>query len=223
MAAHVGDRGTAETAMHPQGFVRVGGVRMDARSDRGAIEAGADIVVVGGDDVGLVVRKVEDGRAPRLPNHGRRVFTSFGERVAEQGRREDAARQQWLAGRRRYGVIGGVVLGALAAGVGLYVLWDFVREQAADPRAVAALTLLAGAAWGVAVFRFLEGTLHQLGESYWRLTTVSAVLALAGACGGAVLGIPALGLVGGLAAAVGLTFVLGAIVPGIVLMAGAGE
>ena len=151
MATHVGDRGTAETDMHPQGFVRVGGERLHARSDRGAIAAGAEIVVVSGDNVGLVVRPVEPGQTPRLPNHGRRVHSSFGERVTEQGKQEDAQKLRWRAARRRYGLIAGAALGAIAAGVSLYFLWDFVTSQATDPQGTAAGVVVAGAVWGVAV------------------------------------------------------------------------
>ena len=115
------------------------------------------------------------------------------------------------------------LLGRVVEGLGggALVSLAFVSVERLFPQSIwPQLFGIMSAVWGVAVFRFLDGMLCKLDEGYWRLTTLSAVLALAGSCAGAALAVPALGLFGGLAAAVVFTFVLGAIVPGVILMAG---
>jgi hypothetical protein len=56
MPALVGDRGVTLASLHPSGLVLVGGERRDARAQVGTIESGTEVVVVGWDPFGLVVR-----------------------------------------------------------------------------------------------------------------------------------------------------------------------
>src|SRR5262245_33747739 len=82
MGVHVGDRGMTESPLYLTGAVRIGGVRLTARSDRGPIERGIAVIVVGDDPQGLVVRPLEPSHDTQpFPDHGRPVFTSPQARV----------------------------------------------------------------------------------------------------------------------------------------------
>lgn len=213
MAVHVGDRGTAMTALRPQGLVRIDGARHDARAEHGYIETGSEVVVIGGDNTGLVVRCVEPGPAVALPNHGREVHGSFGARVAAEGAREQAERARWESARRRYGLAAGGSLGALAGGAGAALLWGAIVEHAGAPWAVAALAVVGSAAWGACLFRGLDAGLQELGGDYWRFTTASTGLGLAGGAVVAAWGSPAVGPGLGAAGAIGATLAFAAIPP----------
>ncbi|AWM41700.1 hypothetical protein GobsT_72090 [Gemmata obscuriglobus] len=213
MAVRIGDSGTAMTALRPQGVVRIGGTRHDARSEGGYVETGSEVVVVGGDNTGLIVRRVEPGPAVALPNHGREVYGSFGARVAAEGAREDAERARWESARRRYGFVVGSLFGALAGGGGTAQLWGPIVERAGAPWAVAALAAVGGAAWGACLFRGLDARLRELGGDYWRFTTASTGLGLTGGALVAAWGVPAVGLGLGLAGAIGATLAFAVIPP----------
>jgi hypothetical protein len=165
MAVQVGDRGTAMTPLRPQGSVRIAGDRHDARSERGYIEAGAEIVVIRGDNMGLVVRQVEVGETTDLPSHGLPAYRSFGERVAAEGARDEAERAQWESARWRYGLAIGGLLGAIAAGVGVALLWEQIGVHSITPGAIAAAAVAGGAVWGVCVFRGLDSALRVWEET----------------------------------------------------------
>jgi hypothetical protein len=222
MAVHVGDRGKAATHLRPQGFVLVNGERHDARAESGPIEPGAEVVVVAGDHMGLVVRGLPPGAEPRLPRHGERVCTSFDERVTEEGEREEAERRNWIDEHRRSGTSTGAAVGAAAAAVAVWLLWGFLQGQTDDPWAAAAIIVGGGALWGVAVFRGLDDTLGQVDHNFRRVTTPSACLGVIGTAAGAVLALPPLGLVGGLAAALVATLLLAGVLPVFLLLTGMG-
>jgi hypothetical protein len=78
----------------------------------------------------------------------------------------------------------------------------------------------AGAVWGVLVFLLLDNGLTRLGEESRRLAVPSTFLGLAGTAAGAALGIPWLGLGGGLALAAVVTLVLAVAIPGLLTAAG---
>jgi hypothetical protein len=232
MVVRVGDRGQALTALRPQGAVRIDSNRHDAWCPDGFIESGSEIVVVGGSLQGLVVRKVEPGQAPRLPDQGKVVSSSFGEVVRRQGQREDAERQEWEAQlpywrkrRRAHTIRRGAVLGPLIAAGGHAPSWGGLEQEGPAlwllPLAVAAVGLL----WGIGVFWCLDGQFQQhladelhrwSGKSYDRLVLVNAILVLLIAAGGACLGIATLGLGGGLAVAAVTTVILLLVLPSFV-------
>jgi hypothetical protein len=213
MAVHVGDRGTAVTALRPQGLVRIAGERHDARSEGGYIEAESEIVVINGDQLGLIVRRVEPGQTVKLPNHGREVFGSFGAKVEGEGAREDAKQAQWVAERKQYGFRAGAVLGMIAASVGVALLWPFIEEQSNMPWVVAAAAVIGGIVWGVVFFRGIDSALQEIGGDYWRFTTISAIAGLAAGTAGAVWVIPTAGPGWGAVVAFGAMLTLAALAP----------
>lgn len=213
MTVHVGDRGTAVTALRPQGLVRIAGERHDARSEGGYIEAESEIVVITGDQLGLIVRRIEPGQTVKLPNHGREVFGSFGAKVEGEGRQEDAKQARWEVGRKRYGLKAGAVLGLIAASVGVALLWPFIEEQAGMPWVVATAAVAGGIVWGVIFFRGIDATLQEIGGDYWRFTTISVIAGLAAGTAGAVWVIPTAGPGWGLVVAFGAMFTLAALAP----------
>jgi hypothetical protein len=222
MAVHVGDRGVAETPLYLTGSVRIGGARHTARSDRGPVEPGTAVVVVGDDTCGLVVRPVESGReGDRLPDHGRPVFASPQERAAAaEVRREAAAARDWAA-HRRSGVRVGAGAGTVAAGAALWALWARVEAGSGSPAGVAAAAVAGGAAWGAILFLLADRALGLLDEGYRRLAAASTGLGLVGTAAGLALGVPWLGVGGGVAVAAVATVVLAAALPGLLIAAGA--
>jgi hypothetical protein len=217
MGVHIGDRGTAETPLHLTGTVRVGGSRHTARSDRGPVEAGAAVVVVGDDLGGLVVRPVEPGReTDRLPNHGRAVFATPEERAAAGAARDEASAARDWAAHRRTGTRTCAAAGALAAGAALWWLWARVAESGAP---LAAGAVLAGAAWGAALFRFTDAALCRLDEGYRRLAPACGALGATGGAVAAALAVPVLGA-GGLAVAALASLLCVALLPVALLLSG---
>jgi hypothetical protein len=220
--------------MHPQGFVRINDRRYDARSEWSPIGLGCEVVVVGGDLQGLVVRKVEPGLVPdRMPNFGKPVPSSFGELLDLQQRQAEAERELWLtrlprwrAARRAYGLRMGALLGALFAAAGLALCWDYVRQVSDTPGLTALAVAGVGALWGVIVFNLLDLTHQQLLRQmlprleervYDRITLCATGLALLGTAV-AVLVVPWLGVGAGLVAGVLATGALGLVVLGVLLV-----
>jgi hypothetical protein len=217
MGLCVGDRGVAETSLYLAGTVRIGGARRHARSDRGPIEAGAAVVVAGDDPHGLVVRPA-GAEGERLPDHGRPVFASPGERAAASAEREETKERRERAAHR-HGLLIGAVVGAAAGGVALWAVQSHLPPAAGSAGAMAA-AVLAGAAWGVLVFRLVDGVLGELDRDYRHLSIPTACLGLVGTAAGVALGVPPAGLGGGLAVGVVVTVVLTVAVPGLLIAAG---
>ena len=94
MGIRIGDGGVALSSMHPQGMVEVNGRRHHARAEHGTIAADAPIVVVGGDNLGLIVREAASAEPPKgLPTFGEPVSSSFLEKLAaREVRRRGRAR-----------------------------------------------------------------------------------------------------------------------------------
>ncbi len=240
MTVRVGDCGVALTALRPQGFVRLHGRRFDARSEFEIVEAGSTVQVVSGDLHGLLVRKVGPNQADEhLPDYGKPVRTSFVEVVAEQEKQRlaeheewQAEKPRWRAARRAYARRRGAILGALFAAGGLCLSWENLCTACQSPW-LAALGIEAFAIfWGVVVIltldrsqqKLLGSTLRHIEErSYDLITLTSTTLALLGSAGGALLGIPALGLGPGLLTALLGTVVLGFLTPGILALHAGGE
>ena len=106
------------------------------------------------------------------------------------------------------------MLGVVAAGVGVWLLWDLIAEQAAtSPWAVAAAVVAGGAVCGALLFRGVDAALREVGGDYWRFTTSSVALGLAGGTAGAVGVIPSAGLVWGAVVALGAALALAAVAP----------
>jgi hypothetical protein len=95
MPVTIGDRGRAVTPLRPTGFVDVNGSRLEAKLAPArtiAVEVGAEVVIVGADAFGLLVRAAVDlADVSALPGYGEPVPTP-----AEQGElREEIEKQNW--------------------------------------------------------------------------------------------------------------------------------
>jgi hypothetical protein len=223
MAIYVGDRGTATSPLQPQGVVLVNGERLDARAEFGLIEPGCEVVVVTGDHMGLVVRKLEPGSTPQLPDHGKKLCTSFDERITEESERQEAERQAWLEEHHRTGTILSTAVGTAAAVGAIAVLWGARTEQTDSPWAAALLLVVGGAVVGGAFFRALDEVLGQIDPHFRRVTTASTVLGLLGLAAGAALAIPPLGVPTGLLVGLAAALLFAAVpVVLIILSGGAG-
>lgn len=222
MGVHVGDRGVTESPLYLTGAIRIGGVRLTARSDRGPIERGIAVIVVGDDPQGLVVRPLEPGHdTQQFPDHGRPVFTSPQERTTAAEERLEKSNQHYWAAHRRRGLIIGAALGALTAAAVLWAIWGWIAEQPESPNTVAAVALVAGAVWGCLVYRVVDAALGLVDEGYRRLGVASTSLGLVGTAAGAALAVPWAGLGGGLVVAVVATALLAAVIPLLLIFVGA--
>ena len=222
MALSVGDRGTAVTPLHPNGFVWIDGAKHDARAEHGTIPADADVVVVGGDHLGLIVRTAERGRSLPLPDHGKPVCTSFDARLATEEEKREAERREWLAAHRRTGTTAAVVAGVVASATAAWALWGLLGQWGGDPWAVATLVVLAGGLFGVAAFRGLDEVFGQIDPNLRRVSPASAVLAVLSTFGGAAACGASLGPVGALAVGLVVALFLAAVPPLLITLAGLG-
>jgi hypothetical protein len=194
------------------------------------IDADAEVIVVGGDLQGLIVRPAGSvRRVEDLPDFGRVVHASFVDVVARQEQLDEACREEWRAqlpawraARRAYGWRMGLPLGAAFAVAGLWFAQAELDRAGDDWRIVALTVVLSGMFWAVVVFRAVDwlqqyalgGSLPRLDEgAYDRLTLLSTGLGLLGATVTAVLVVPGWGVAAGAAAAVAATVALAAIVP----------
>jgi hypothetical protein len=77
MSVRIGDRGHAACPLYPSGRVLIGNAPIAARSVAGPIEAGAEIVVVGGDRFSLHVRQYEPSQVlTSLARFGEPILTA---------------------------------------------------------------------------------------------------------------------------------------------------
>lgn len=181
MTVRIGDRGKAATILRPGGFVTLDGVRHSARCSTGFVEAATEIVVTGGDNLGLIVRPIGSrAHDSSLPGHGDVVYSSFGAKTATTGLAREqrriaaqrrAVRQSWICG----GVFG-LVCGAFAA----FQLQPHWNRLSTDHSWMIPIALVAGgAAWGLVVGRGLYGSLEQIeNHPNLRLTYTSIVVTL---------------------------------------------
>jgi hypothetical protein len=211
MTVRVGDRGKATTIMTPSGGIVIHGKQYSARSQRGCVEKGQEVIVVGGDNGGLIVIPVEEGVAnDGLPKNGQVVYPSFLEKVRARSAQWKAAKRQWLAKRRVHARRMGATLGFIFSVAGLLLV---AKSHASDlgfwELVVGSIgILLCGVIWGTSLFVFVDRTLQMLDESFHRITFPTTCSALLGSTLGAAWGIPACGLIVGLMIAVLATFLL---------------
>jgi hypothetical protein len=201
MKIHIGDTGVTETSLHPQGAVQLYGRRWPARAEQGSVPAGTDVVVVGGDNMGLVVRVVEAARpANGLPGYGRPVRSAAVDRLAETaGPEADEAAAR--ADRRRRFLRAAAAVGAAAALAVLMRIWDHVTDANGPTWQAIVLTLAGGAGWGVLVFLNLAEVLRRFDGGAGGITAACTALAIAGGAVGAAVGIPTFGWLGGVSLA----------------------
>ena len=210
----IGDSGVAESPMHPQGVVRLFGKRYPARAEHGSLAAGDPVVVVGGDNTGLVVRVAQPGAPPNgLLRYGEPVHASYAERISDQHAEAESEQATDRADRRkRFLRAAGVVGAALAVAVLQYV-WGSVTEADGPTWQAVVFALFGGAGWGALVYWNLAEALRRFDGGDGRITAACTALALAGGAAGAVAGIPTFGLVGGLSLAAVGTLTCGLAIP----------
>ncbi len=217
----IGDRGRTEAGgLHPHGFVSVNGQRHEARAEFGAAESGDEIVVVGGGNLGLLVRKVSPGEKVSLKNQGEQVFASFLEKMVTETGAVEESRHEENQRRLAFAVKAGAAAGFFCAALGLGFTWEYVRAECPPPwqYVTPVVVLVVGLALGVGVAFGMHGFLKEIDPDCTRLTLPSAGLALAGTTTGAVLGIHFAGFTAGLVAAIVGTFLLGLLVPGFLML-----
>lgn len=194
----IGDRGRAATLLCPSGKVSIAGEMHEGRSEGDPIDADREVIVIGGDTFGLVVREVATGAtASALKGQGRLIRT-FREKLAiESAHQESEVAQEIAEERQNRNVLSGVglALGFLFS-VGV-LMWQ------GDAGAIEAFVVLGlSVSAGLGVARYVEFLEKQLGDPVF--PGIGAVL---GAVFGAFVGVPLLGLIPGVLFAFAVAFI----------------
>lgn len=214
MAVRIGDIGEAISSLHPQGVVHIAGRRFQARAEHSALEPGRAVVVVGGDNGGLVVRGIDPGFSPSdMPHFGDPVGSSFLERFTEKADRDESEQARIEAHRRSRGIKFSAIAGAIGATVAMFALWGRMTEEAGPTWQSVVFSTFGGAALGAGVFFNLRGVMDRFDRGSGHITELCTLLALVGGTLGAILGIPAFGLAGGISLAIVAMFACGLALP----------
>lgn len=221
----IGDEVTSDTMLRPGGMVVVDGRRHSARSLTGYIEPGVLLVITGGSNQGFEVMpadQVADRTA--LPNFGRVVYSTYGDRIRAEHRgnaRADAAarraRTQWM---RALGAVIGLASGVAAASLALGTPENWLTAlQWRDTLIGAGLFVLVGGL-GLPV---LDDTLDDLDSTFAQFSGLIGLMSLGGF--GTLLGwlTPKHGFPTALTAASICGVLLLMPVPGLLMLVGASE
>ena len=151
MVAKIGDRGRAACPLYPSGRVVIDRAPMAARAERGPIEEGDEIIVVGGDRFSLIVRAFDPSDSNALlPNFGEPILTAKEEAAFQAEVHEETRRQQEEDHRRAFhrllkiGAVAGVIIG-----VGLAAIQTYRRGYTDD---LVWIPFLSSACWFSIVF-----------------------------------------------------------------------
>src|SRR5687768_16746768 len=167
----IGDTGVAESPMHPQGVVRLFGKRYPARAEHGSLSAGDPVVVVGGDNTGLVVRVSQPGAPPNgLVRFGEPVHASYAERISEQYADAETEQAADRAERRKRFLRASAGVGAALAVAVLQYVWGSVTEADGPTWQAVVFALFGGAGWGALVYWNLAEALRRFDGGDGRIT-----------------------------------------------------
>jgi hypothetical protein len=226
MHIHIGERGRADTPMSPQGKVTIGGLQYDARTEGRWVEPGAEVYVVKGDHLGLIVCPIDAGtELPPLPDLGQPVKVAAwhkrGDQSAAELERERRQEERARSVERRYGLQLGVGAGGLA-GL-LTVLFGFGGKEVEAGQVGYGSLLSAGAvvglSWGAIVFSTVYHGILDGRRDFGKLIYYVLVLALGGGVAGALFGYHTWGLHEGVACAFLGSLLLGGLIPvGVMLL-----
>lgn len=183
MIVRIGDRGTATTPLRPGGFVTIVGVRHSARCPSGYVDANLEVVVIGGDNQGLIVRTIQTELVAReLPGHGNVVYSSFGDKIQTVGKETQARlalqRRQLIARTWAFGA-GWGLLCAVAAVIRLHFSWPPMATNSAY--ALTPLIVCVGTLWGAVLSCLQFGAFEQVEhEPSSRFTIISTIISMSG-------------------------------------------
>lgn len=212
----IGDDAQAATPLRPGGTVVVRGQRYSARTRGPLIEAGTELVIIGGDIYGLLVDAaicVSDRTT--LPDFGRSVISSFGASVRRDAVDREMRLTAWRAARRRWVRRAGPVLGGLVAFAGSIVAWPSLLTGLGPIQAglVGAVLVPVGMAVGLSLLEFVDRALQNVDLGLHRFSLVTVTLLLTGFAIGATLAIPRFGVTAGVVVAVGTALLVGLPLP----------
>jgi hypothetical protein len=163
----IGDLGETSTPLTPGGFVRIDGYRVHARCESGYLDAKQTVVVIDGDNLGLIVRGCDSSVKPtNIPRQGEVVFASFGEKVKSDGDAHVRLQMQQVRVAARQSVRLGSVAGFLV-GV-LMTAWCRPFHDPDLPKNLLlanAITIFSCAIWGAIVGRVMYGLFERMGHS----------------------------------------------------------
>ncbi len=225
----IGDRAVAASTLLPGGIVTIHGRRHSARLTAtvgNMAEPGAELVVVGGDNAGFIVRPVTAVQTVELSRRGEPVHGSFGAAIQSDARRAERGRAIFERTRvnklRVSGLAAGVGTGLIA--VALCWLWPSISWPG-EAWQVATLVIGAPLAFGLTAVWLARQLDRQFAETDTNLRGLSiptTALMLLGAAVGGAWGIPRLGLLSGVGLAAVAALVLGSPLPAIFMVVAAG-
>lgn len=162
----IGDLGETSTPLTPGGFITIAGVRLQARCESGYLEVRQSVVVIGGDNHGLLVRRRDSAtQLLNLARQGEEVFASFGAKMKSEGeaseRRESERRRTLVAQSIRWGALSGAITGLMM------VAWWHANpsELQFNTLTSAATTLLCSTIWGLIIGRVQYEMFERAGHS----------------------------------------------------------
>lgn len=171
----VGDTGTAYSPLIPSGVVEINGQRFSARAKGPSISEGATVVIVGGDVGGVVVQRSSESDA-ELPEFGKVVYGSFGDRAIAIALRAEEERSNELAAWKNRARIQRRILGIVFGGFAMFVF----SHGENDVMLGNVFAFIIGFAWANAVFLTLDSMICRFDEELVRLVTPASVASLVG-------------------------------------------
>ncbi len=222
-AVRVGDRAIATGPLRPSGAITLAGRRYSARSTGLMVDSGTELVVIGADNVGLIVAPAAVPGVPRASDIGKPIHVNFAGAVRADAAASEERQQRFLSGRRRSI---GRRAAAIGLGCGLFALalcwiWPSVSWPT-ESKHVALLiagTLGGFAAVGPWLALLLDDRFGETDLSLRGLTLPTTLLMLLGVAAGGAWGIPRLGVLSGVGLAAILAVVLGSPLPAIMIFA----
>lgn len=222
-SVRIGDRAVALSSLHPGGAITIGGRRHSARSIGMLIEAGAELLVAGADNVGLLV--VPAGLAASIPSTdlGKPVHINFVGAVRAEAAAAEERQRRFVHGRRR-----GIRNRSLAIGLGcglvaIAVCWMWPTlswpAEPAQASLLCAAILLGFVAAGPWLAAALEERFGETDTNLRGLTLLTTFLMLLGVAIGGAWAIPRLGVLSGIGVAAIAAVILGSPLPAVLIFA----
>ena len=228
-AIRIGDRAVAASTLRPGGIVTIHGRRHSARLTATAgdmVEPGTELVVVGGDNAGFIVRLASGVRSADLARHGKPVHGNFGAAIQSDARRADRGREIFEGVRVRKLRASGWAVGGGAGLIAVAICWLW-PSISWPGEAWQMMSLVIGAPLGfgsaaVWLSRQLDLQFAETDSNLRGLTIPTTSLMLVGAAVGGAWGIPRLGVLSGVGLAATAALVLGSPLPAIFMVVAAG-
>jgi len=224
----IGDRAVAASPLRPGGAVTVGGRRQSARTTGMLVESGAELVVVGSDNVGLLV--VPAGLAASSiaeAERGAPVHVNFVGAVRADAAVAEERQRRFLSRRRRWIWNRSLAIGLGCGLIVVAICWMWpTLSWPSQPWQAGLLTLGTLLGFGAAapwLAALLEERFGETDTNLRGLTLPTTFLMLLGVAVGGAWGAPRFGVLSGIGMAAIAAVILGSPLPALMFFAVAGN